>query len=56
MKDEGVKYACNHGDQQLATQCNLKTHIQSKHEGVKYSCNQCDYQATQQSNLTFSIQ
>ena len=46
MNNEGVKYACNHCDQQFTQQSSLERHIQFQHEGVKYACNQCEFQGS----------
>ena len=54
--NEGIKYLCNHCNNQATQQRNLQKHIQSIHEGNKYPCKLCDYQATETGNLQKHIQ
>ena len=56
LRHEGVKYVCNHCNQQCTTKGGLKLHIESKHDNIKYCCEECGKQFTQQGNLKLHIQ
>ena len=47
----GIKYKCDHCDNEFADFVSRYLHIKSIHEQKKYPCTLCDYQATTQSSL-----